>query len=190
MPRAVEPSREPDDYIDDLPLIDSEVIDAVTVASRPVSPRPSVKAACIRPATVVALLVLAAVFVAGWATAAVQYVWNKDYSTTEQATEPDPSPTVTVTKTVTALPESCERAIAAMSTYLDGAQAMSAANGKQVDIMRDAYQAILLKDWKALNDLTERQRALEVSLQPASEGLLLRLADVKKDLTRCQQEGR
>lgn len=72
--------------------------------------------------------------------------------------------------------------------YLDAAYAISGVNNQQLDLMDEANQAILLKDWRALAKLTERQRNLERELGPASAKLLPVLIKVKDGLKQCQSD--
>jgi len=126
----------------------------------------------------------------GWATAAVQYTFpdSPGRSSSVEDNTPPPVPTVTVTKTVIQLPESCKQALHDFGLYLDAAYAISGVNNQQLDLMDAVNQAILLKDWKALAALTERQRNLERELGPASAKVLPVLIEVKKGLKQCQSD--
>lgn len=204
----IEPERSAGDYVADLPkrgyascdrTIDGETVEADALRSGDapdVHTQPPERVA-IRPATVVGLLVVGAAFMCGWSVSALQYVSGNHYKPDTQVTtpanqpartEPDTQSTITVTKTVSKLSESCRAAIGDTQKYLDAAAAMSAANSKQVDLMRESYQAILVSDWKKLNELTERQRALEVSIQPGSHLLLPDLRGVKENVAKCLRE--
>ncbi len=116
----------------------------------------------------------------------MQHVTADDNSTlpAPAATEPV-TPTVTETKTVITLPKSCEAALRDMRKYLDSAAAVSGAGGQQMDILDDAYVAILMKDWKGLNSLTVRQRDLEKSMLPASSKVVPKLVEVREEINKC-----
>lgn len=184
-PEPVEPNRTASDYIDDLP---TREYDRPARASndRGNTDTSDTKRVAIRPATVVGLAIGVALFACGWTTAAVQHV-ALDTSETPPppaATEPV-KPTVTETKTVTALPKSCEAALRDMRMYLDSAAAVSGAGGQQMDIIDDTFVAILTRDWQLLNDLTNRQRALEKSMLPASSKVVPKLVEVREEITQC-----
>jgi hypothetical protein len=103
-----------------------------------------------------------------------------------QAERPDPEPVETVTKTVIKLPPSCRDALDSMSKYLTAASAVSAAGGQQMDLLDDAYQAILARDWQALNVVREKQRDLESTLLPASAKVIPPLVEVQGELEQCR----
>ena len=137
------------------------------------------------------LAIGAALFGCGWTTAALQYVTgdNNTMQALPPAVEPV-TPTVTETKTVTELPKSCEKALRSMRKYLDSAAAVSGAGGQQMDILSDAYVAILSKDYKGLNALTVRQRQLEKSMLPASSKVVPKLVEVREEIDQCLKDGR
>lgn len=184
-PEPVEPNRTASDYIDDLPTreYDRSARDANDRGNTDTS---DTKRVAIRPATVVGLAVVVAAFTCGWATAAIQYVAGDASHTlpAPAATEPV-TPTVTETKTVITLPKSCEAALRDMRKYLDSAAAVSGAGGQQMDILSDAYVAILMKDWKGLNSLTMRQRNLEKFMLPASSKVVPKLVEVREEIDKC-----
>lgn len=72
-----------------------------------------------------------------------------------------------------------------MRKYLDSAAAVSGAGGQQMDILSDAYVAILMKDWKGLNSLTMRQRNLEKFMLPASSKVVPKLVEVREEIDKC-----
>jgi hypothetical protein len=96
--------------------------------------------------------------------------------------------TVTVTETKYALPDSCRRVMEGWEKYLHAAAEITSANGAQLDIMSEAYQAILQKDWKKLNDLTDRQRKLEHDLSGETLKLLPNLEQITKDIKQCNSD--
>jgi hypothetical protein len=75
-----------------------------------------------------------------------------------------------------------------MTKYLDAASAVGNAHSHQMDIISAGYVAILQKDWKALNELAERQRKLGRTLAPASSKVLPVLVEVRKELDQCSQD--
>jgi hypothetical protein len=143
-----------------------------------------IKRVAIRPATVVGLAIVAAAFTCGWATAALQYVTGNHDSLTHQST-PAPAVTVTETKTVTRLPKSCERALKDMGKYLDAAAAVSDAGDRQLDLLSEAYVAILQKDWRSLNVVSEKQRSLQTDTLPASSKVIPKLVEVRGEIKQC-----
>jgi hypothetical protein len=136
----------------------------------------------------VVLLCAVALIVVGWAIAAVQYTVGtvRPNSNQSEQKEPEPAPAVTVTKTRIELPASCKQALLDFEKYLDAASAISGVNNQQLDLMDEANQAILSRDWKGLAALTERQRKLERELGPASTKVLPVLIQVKEGLKQCQ----
>ena len=126
--------------------------------------------------------------VLGWTTAAIQYTLGSNHDTV-QASPPDtPVVTVTVTETEIALPPACSQALHDFDKYLTAAYAISGANNQQLDLMSEANQAIMLKDWKKLGELTERQRNLERELGPASAKVLPELIQVQKGMKLCRSQ--
>ncbi len=103
-------------------------------------------------------------------------------------TEPQAVVTVTVTETKAAMPESCKRVMAGWEKLLHNAAAITSANGEQLDIFSEAYQAILSKDWKKLNELTERQRALEHKLSDDTFKLMPNLKELTEDIKTCRSD--
>lgn len=185
----LEPRRSADDFIDDLPTREYACGQSASIghAVSDVDTQP-IKRVAIRPATVLGLVLLVATWTCGWATAAMQYVTGDRRDESSQASSPDPAPTETVTKTVTRLPESCERALRDFAKYLDAASAVSSMGGRQMDILDRAFQAILSKDWKALNQLREDQRRLESDMLPASSKVIPELKDVQEEMIQCQSD--
>lgn len=182
---AVEPRRTAEEYIDDLRIKKS------AANAQPVTPGTNRTPGPIqRPSSVargmVVLGIVAVVFGCGWATAAMQYV-SRDVGDPAPG-KPSPVVTVTVTKTVRDLPKACQQALIDFDKYLDGAAAISAANTQQLDLMAEANQAIMLKDWKALGLLTDRQRNLERELGPAASKVLPPLIEVKKGMEKCRSQ--
>ena len=187
-----------DEYIDDLPLRDEEVYskaaeNASPDTSPPVTDTQPIERVAIRPGGVVKSLVSVALLATGWAAGSLQYTVFRDEERDIQVTapptvEPAPTVTVTVTEQVNRLPESCKKAMRDMGKYLDAAAAVGNAHSHQLDIISDAYVAIQLRDWKKLNDLTDRQRQLGRTLGPASSAVLPVLVDVRKGMAQCQSD--
>lgn len=106
-----------------------------------------------------------------------------------------PVPAITETKTVTVekqvqvkvseLSEPCRNALTAMQKYLDSAAKITSANNVQLDILSDAYQAIVMKDWKRLNAVEERQRNLERSLSDPTVMVMEPYKEVRSELDAC-----
>jgi hypothetical protein len=92
---------------------------------------------------------------------------------------------VTVTKTVPTLPASCKQALHDFSLYLDSAYTISGANNRQLDLMDEANQAMLLRDWKALQKVVIKQRALAKELGPADATVLPSLIEVQEGMKQC-----
>ena len=189
--KPIDPRRSASDFVDDLPTReyeDAQVIDAVDDDPE-VNPHTSdIKRVAIRPATVLGLAIVVAAFLCGWGTSTMQHAVN-DRSLT-RAERPDPEPVETVTKTVIKLPTSCKDALDSMSKYLTAASAVSAAGGQQMDLLDDAYQAILARDWQALNVVREKQRDLESTLLPASAKVIPPLVEVQEELEQCRLDAR
>lgn len=175
--RQLEPQRTADEYIDDLPLRDGSAPDRTTHPT---------KRASIRPATVVGLLCAVALFVCGWSVAALQYVMG-DRSDMVPG-EPQPTVTVTVIETEVSLPPACQQALKDFDRYLDAAATISKSGTPQLDIMGEAHRAIILKDWKALNEVVTKQRDLQRQMGPASSKVLPVLIEVKEGMERCQSQ--
>jgi hypothetical protein len=108
-----------------------------------------------------------------------------------QSQSPAPAVTVTVTKTVTKveeverLPLSCQKALIGASHTLDSAAAITSANNKQLDIMSEAYVAIVNKNWQRLNALAQQQRDLERSLKVPTVTAMLPYKDLSRDIDQC-----
>lgn len=94
-----------------------------------------------------------------------------------------PAPTVTVTKMV--LSAACNRALVGMSEVIDSAAAIAGVQEKQLDIFAEARQAIVMKDFRRINRLEERQRALDGSIMKQQLDVLPKVAQIKKDLAAC-----
>lgn len=103
--------------------------------------------------------------------------------------EVTPAPTVTATQQVivekSGIPSPCSKALAAMQKYLESAAKITSVNNAQLDIMSDAYQAILMKDWKRLNEIEERQRQLERTLAAPKVEVMEPYTQVKAELDEC-----
>lgn len=185
--RSIDPQRSADDFIGDLPTREYEDAgSADTATDRVNTDTPDIKPVAIRPATVVGLAIVAAAFGCGWATAAMQHVTGDNNDTL--ASPSAPAPAVTVTKTVTELPPSCEAALRDMGKYLDAAAAVSDAGDRQIDLISEAYIAILRKDYKGLNVVVEKQRDLQRDTLPASSKVIPKLVELRKGMDQCRSD--
>lgn len=183
--RPIDPRRVAEDFLGDLPTREYEdAVPADTPTERVNTDTPDIKRVAIRPATVVGLAIVAAAFACGWATAAMQYVTG-DRDPLASPSAPRPTVTVTETRTVTKLPKSCTLAIRDMRKYLDAAAAVSDAGDKQIDLLSEAYVAILQKDWRGLNVVSEKQRDLQTDTLPASSKVIPKLVEVRKEMDQC-----
>lgn len=104
-------------------------------------------------------------------------------------TKPTP-PKVSPTKTVVALPPECEEALKGVQQYLDSAANVASVNDQQLDIMSEAHQAIILKDWRKLRELTVRQRTLESSLANDNAKVLPAYRDLTESLDACRSHAK
>lgn len=86
------------------------------------------------------------------------------------------------------LPESCKRAFDMAVSVRGAAEDYDTTTGKQIDIMDDAVKAIFEKDYKALNILITRQRAVRDATVPASDTLHRELAKFDTILGQCDAE--
>jgi hypothetical protein len=122
--------------------------------------------------------------------------WFIGHSSTPEPT-PTAAPAPAVTETVVVekhvpdptVPASCERALESMLKILDQADTVAGHDGQQLDIMSNAYQAIYQKDWKRLNDLSDKQRRLWFDLTEETRVVLPEIPDIQKDVEQCRQEG-
>lgn len=130
----------------------------------------------------VGLLLAGALFMVGCVIGAVFKPAEVQYEETAPAT---PRPAVTVTKTVTDMPEVCRRALKSASEILEQAAATASVSDKQLDILSEAYQAILQKDWRQLNTIADKQRTLERELAQYNVEFLPGYLEVKRDLEKC-----
>lgn len=103
----------------------------------------------------------------------------------ETVTVASPSPSASVV-TVSVMPESCQRALDAMLKIINEADTVASHDGEQLDIMELAYQAIYKKDWKSLNDLSDRQRKLWFGLTEETSTVLPEMADIQRDVAECK----
>ena len=185
---AVGASPSAKEYIDDLPVYPDTQADASSEMPGPSGYTADQQRVVSGPGCMVVLLCAVALIVVGWATAALQYTVGSVRPNTSQSDqkELEPAPAVTVTKTKIELPASCKQALLDFEKYLDAAYVISGVNNQQLDLMDEANQAILSRDWKGLAALTERQRKLERELGPASTKVLPVLIQVKEGLKQCQ----
>ena len=108
-----------------------------------------------------------------------------------QSQSPVPAVTVTVTETkietreVETLSIECQKALIGSSHTLDSAAAITSANNQQLDIMSEAYAAIVTRNWKKLNALAQQQRDLERSLKVPTVTAMLPYKDLRRDIDEC-----
>lgn len=111
---------------------------------------------------------------------------------------PDPPVvTVTVTQTVpavagsatrTALPPACGRALELTARIMADTHILSGSYNAQIDLAREANRAILEKDWRALNDVQERQLKLKSDQQDANVDFMTIYQEALTTLAKCQKE--
>lgn len=193
MSRQIENPGRPDDYIDGLPRREypdwrrrpPEEFPPVSVSTDPPPRKKGVDTGLFRP---VKCLLYGALVVVGMT---IHAIWLAPEPASTKVpdspgiiTQVAPAPTVTVTKTV--LSKACERALVSMSEILDSAAAIAGVNEKQLDILAEARQAIVAKDFRRINRLDEQQRALDDSLVGHNLKVLPKVAQIKKDLAECQ----
>lgn len=196
MPFPIENPGEPDDYIAGLRSkgpANFHVVDANDQHSfnRSSDPTETIKGMPNGAPIGLGLLVTVAACVVGCAIGAVlkpaevQYVESPSAAASTQ-----PQPTVTITKTVTVheMPEACSRALKSASEILEQAAVTASASDKQLDILSEAYQAILQKDWRKLNTIADKQRALERELAQSNVEFLPGYLDLKRDIDKCLQQ--
>jgi hypothetical protein len=106
--------------------------------------------------------------------------------TREIYVESDPQtvtqPPVTVQRE---LPESCIQAIQHARDLLDKASNVASANGRQLDIIDEAYQAVLLGDTQALNAAAQKQIALDLELSSDKAKALIPYQQIQDGLQTC-----
>jgi hypothetical protein len=115
----------------------------------------------------------------------------------ENGEEPQPPAAVTApprvvvhkeTVKVPTLPESCRRALDMAIQARKAAGDYDTTTGKQLDVMDDAVKAMFEKDYKALNDLITRQRAIRDATVPASDTLHRELSGFTYVLGKCNSD--
>lgn len=106
---------------------------------------------------------------------------------TEAPTVPD-RVVVKETEAVQEVPSVCVEALKKISEVLDANEEIASAGDKQLDLASAAYIAILAKDWKGLNKVSEQQRALQREIASAERTALTGYADVKKKIGLCLAE--
>lgn len=187
MRHPIEGRPDPDQYIDDLRTrnyanVDYTVTDHRATSELPTNTTRNLKGIDSKPSRVLQWAVGAVIFMCGVGFGGL-------ISKPDPADYRQPETKVEVRTTVVyRLPDSCQRALAGTQKYLESAAAIASANDKQLDIFSAAYQAILAKDWRKLNDLSEEQRRLESTLAPDTSKVLPNLAILKKDIELCTIE--
>lgn len=201
MPRQIENPATPSEYVDGLrslrgrdspnSYINSDDVTVTVMESG--NPAYRIKGVDTRTRGPVGCLVVAAVFVAGMCTGAA-LIDSPAPITVETATSPTVSPTPTSRRTKPApapkppMPAACQRALDGASKYLDSAARISDAGSRQHDILSEAYTAIIARDWRKLNDLSERQNAMERELVGDKGEMLPAQPSLMKDLATCRSQ--
>ncbi len=75
-----------------------------------------------------------------------------------------------------------------MSRVMDDVSAIGNAATQQLDIAHDARQAMFSKDWKALDDAMNRQKALNDRLSEASVDSLGSFPELREAMKKCEQD--
>lgn len=105
-----------------------------------------------------------------------------------------PAPAVTVTKTVEktvehkSYPGSCVRAMELIIESLPHQDAIINAGVPELDIMRDAYQAILSKDFTKLNEATQRQIALRSDIAEHKHAVWEARPKITESINQCKSD--
>lgn len=108
----------------------------------------------------------------------------------EDSDNPSPQPTVireTATRTVNVLTQPCAQVLRNAELLMKSVYAITDSRGTQLDILDESYTAILRKDWRELNELTDRQRELGRLLAADSADLLPSSADFQRDIQQCRE---
>lgn len=200
MPKQIQNPGTPESYVDGLrtqgarnSYVDSgDVVATVTESGNPTY---RIKGVDTRLPGPVGCLAWLAVFAVGVATGAV-LIAQSDPTPTETAHAPtvsQPPPESRNTKPAKPAPKptlsaECQRTLDGMEKYLDSAVRISDAGSRQHDILSEAYTAILAKDWKKLNDLSERQFAMERELVGDKARVLPEQQALMKDLATCRSQ--
>lgn len=198
MPRQIENPATPSEYVDGLrslgarnSYINSD--DVTVTVTESGNPAYRVKGVDTHLPGPVRCLVVAAIFAAGMGTGAV-LIGGPEPATVETATSPtvSPSPTSGRTKPAPApkpsMPAACQRALDGTAKYLDSAARISDAGSQQHDILSEAYTAIIARDWRKLNELAERQNAMERELVGDKGEVLPKQPSLMKDLATCRSQ--
>lgn len=101
-----------------------------------------------------------------------------------EATETVTQPAVTAVPATQ--PESCMRAIEQAKAMLSSASRIASVTDKQLDILNKAYQAILLKDTRMLNEAADEQTQLDLSLGRNKTEVLVPYQTTMDGLATCQ----
>lgn len=182
MPRIIEPQYSPDDYIDGLRVKGTGKPDASGKPYRTTQPvkqfdnghgRPIAWLLCGVALGIILTAVCSAPFRSSEPGATASSEPTVKETVVEYRDLPDQFPTV------------CKEALAGVSEYLDSAAAITSANNAQIDIMSEAYTAILMKDWKKLNELSNRQRGLEKSLTEDTVKVMIPRVDLQRKIEQC-----
>lgn len=184
MPRQIEPEHSVDDYVDGLRRKSTGKSDAST---KPYGPTQTVKPLDTRQRRPIAW-VLSGVALGVILTAVCSAPFRSSAPGATANSEPTAIKTVVeyVDRPVPDIPTVCREALAGVSEYLDSAAAITSANNAQLDIMSQSYQAIIGKDWKKLNELSDRQRDLEKALTDDTVRVMIPRADLQRKIEQCQ----
>lgn len=200
MPRQIENPGTASSYVDGLrtqgvrnSYIDSDDVTVTVMNSG--NPTYRIKGVDTRPRGPVGCLAWLATFVVGVATGAV-LIARSDPTPTETAHAPivsQPQPESRTTKPAKPAPKpklsaECRRALDGMEQYLDSAARISDAGSQQHDILSEAYTAMIAKDWRKLNELSERQFAMERELVGDKVKVLPEQQALMKDLATCRSQ--
>lgn len=180
-------SDEVDDIVDGLPIRESDfdVVGHALDSDSSSDPRDSIAPSRIvagRPPRVLRWAMMAGAVALAFACG----TGHGEKSTEPAAMPPAPKQvTVTVTVTKTSFPKECIKALEDIQKYLDAAAKIASVSGKQLDILDAAYQAILLRDTKKLNDLADRQRTLARQMAEPAATLLPDLGILNQEIKLC-----
>lgn len=107
---------------------------------------------------------------------------------------PKPLPAITVTRTVEkpvdrkVYPESCTKAMRLIKNTLPDQAGIVSAGNPQLDILAEAYQALMLKDYKKLNDVAQRQRDLRAKISNHTDVVLQSRDEITRLIDQCNRD--
>lgn len=112
----------------------------------------------------------------------------------EPTPAPSPQPTVTVTRTikqpvaVESFPQSCIDAMHLIQQTLPDQAAIVSAGDPQLDVLDEAYRALMAKDYTKLNEVAQRQRRLQSSLAPHTDNVLQSQHEINRLVDQCSKD--